>query len=332
MAKTATTETKTKQPTLADKVKVVPITKTDKNVLPAGFYFSESGLYFDDPNSDSTSPLFICSRLEITAKTRDVKSDNWGRVLEFKDPDGKQKKWVMPMEMLSGRGDLLHATLLNMGLNLNTSGKAKNLLSQYIQLAEPDKKAVCVDRVGWFEGCYVLPNETLGDTKGREILLQTAHPDGLGFEQKGTLKDWQENVAKFAVENSRLAFAISASFAAPLLEYFGIEGGGFHFRGESSQGKTISLYTAGSVWGNHARKQTWRATSNGLEETAFNHNDKQGMIEVLNTAMIEVVRGIDSGAIEFHDDTVKAMTFGLLSTVLIQVFGERPQLEEVIYS
>ncbi|BBP44548.1 DUF927 domain-containing protein [Thiosulfativibrio zosterae] len=253
--------------------KVTPITKAKSTELPEGFFYGETGLNYLDPNSDSASPVWICSRLEVTASTRDSQNKNWGRVLEFKDIEGHAKKWVMPMELLAGRGELLHSTLLNMGLNLSTSYKAKNLLSEFINKSKGHKIAVCVDRVGWFDGCYVLPDRTLGDTKGKEILLQTAHPDSLGFNQQGTLEQWRDEVARFAVNNSRLAFAISASLTAPFISLLGIEGGGFHFRGESSQGKTIALYVAGSVWGDHSRKKMWRATTNGLEQTAFLHND-----------------------------------------------------------
>lgn len=255
------------------KAKVTPITKGKATELPEGFFYGESGLNYLDPNSDSSSPIWICSKLKITASTRDSQNKNWGRVLEFDDIEGHPKKWVMPMELLAGKGELLHSTLLNMGLSLSTSYKAKNLLSEFINKSKGQKIAVCVDRVGWFDGCYVLPDRTIGDTKGKEVLLQTAHPDSLGFSQNGTIEQWREGVARFAVNNSRLAFAISASFTALFISQLGIEGGGFHFRGESSQGKTIALYVAGSVWGDHGRKKMWRATTNGLEQTAFLHND-----------------------------------------------------------
>lgn len=261
--------------------KVLPITREKNGDLPDGFSFGKSGLNYTDPNNESAEAEFICSKLEITATTRDQDGNNWGRVLEFKDLDGVNKKWVMPMELLAGRGELLHSTLLNMGLSINTTSKAKNLLAKYIQFRNPEKKAVCVSRIGWHDGCYVLPDRTLGDTKGKEILLQTAYPDRLDFKQSGSLEDWKKHIARLAVNNSRLAFAISASFAAPLLEFFNVAGGGFHFRGESSKGKTIGLYTAGSVWGSHERKQTWRATSNGLEETAQSHNDNVLLIDEL---------------------------------------------------
>lgn len=241
--------------------------------LPEGFFFGENGLNYLDPHNDNASPLWICSKLDITGSTRDTSNENWGRVLEFKDAEGHAKKWVMPMELLAGRGDLLHSTLLNMGLNLSNGSKAKTLLSQYIQSCTGTGIAICVNHIGWFKDCYVLPNRTIGNDQGKPILLQTAFPNSLGFKEAGTAEQWRDNVARFAMGNSRIAFSISAGFTAPLLSILGIEGGGFHFRGESSKGKTIALYAGGSVWGSHERKKMWRATSNGLEMTAYQHND-----------------------------------------------------------
>ena len=261
------------QPKLNHDPKIIDMAKAKGSALPDGFSYTPKGLIYTDPNNDNASPVWICSKLEVTAQTCDTDSNNWGRVVEFADPAGKRKKWVMPMELLAGRGDALQATLLNMGLALNNQARARNLLAQFIQNAPAEKRAICVTRVGWFEGCYVLPHKTLGDTGGREILLQTPYPDSLGFSEAGTLEAWRETVAAYAVGNSRLSFAISAAFSAPLLSLLGIEGGGFHFRGDSSNGKTTILYVAASVWGGHDRKKMWRATTNGLEQTAFLHND-----------------------------------------------------------
>lgn len=89
----------------------------------------------------------------------------------------------------------------------------------------------------------------------------------------GDLAGWQEGLARYAVGNSRLAFAMSAAFAGPLLYPAEAESGGFHFRGGSSIGKTTALQVAGSVWGGRDFPRTWRATSNGLESVALMHCD-----------------------------------------------------------
>ncbi|HEY4831402.1 MAG TPA: DUF927 domain-containing protein [Waddliaceae bacterium] len=62
--------------------------------------------------------------------------------------------------------------------------------------------------------------------------------------------------------------------AAPLLEHLGIEGGGIHFEGNSSIGKSIILIVASSVNGNpKIYVHTWRTTDNALESTCLLRND-----------------------------------------------------------
>jgi len=245
-----------------------------KKIKPTGgFEFGSNGLNYKDPNSNDSNLIWICSELNVVAVTCDEHYMNFGRALEFKDTLGRDKKWVMPMNLLKGRNEALHGILLDMGLSLSTSAKAKALLAQYLQMSTGLTSATCVFKTGWFKGAYVLPDRTIGGDPDNPVLFQTDNPLTGNFENKGTLDQWRENVASFGIGNSRVSFAISASFTAPLLTMFGIEGGGFHFRGESSKGKTITLYTAGSVWGSHKRKRMWRATSNGLEMTAYMHND-----------------------------------------------------------
>jgi uncharacterized protein (DUF927 family) len=60
------------------------------------------------------------------------------------------------------------------------------------------------------------------------------------------------------------------------MDFVGETGGGVHYRGPSSTGKTTALYLAGSVWGGGGIEgyiKNWRATSNGLEATAAQHHN-----------------------------------------------------------
>jgi putative DNA primase/helicase len=95
---------------------------------------------------------------------------------------------------------------------------------------------------------------------------------------------WQAEVARFAVGNSRVTLAISAAFAAPLLHLMEMEGGGLHFRGPSSIGKTTFVQIGGSVWGGGGLAEyvrSWRATDNGLESVALAHCDTLLTLEEL---------------------------------------------------
>ncbi|MGL5949309.1 MAG: DUF927 domain-containing protein, partial [Aeromonas sp.] len=86
--------------------------------------------------------------------------------------------------------------------------------------------------------------------------------------------EWRANVAALAVGNSRLAFALSLAFAAPLLRLAGMDGGGFHLKGDSTDGKTTIMLAAASVYGEPRRfAQTWRATGNAIEGIASHRND-----------------------------------------------------------
>ena len=122
----------------------------------------------------------------------------------------------MPMAMLAGDGTDYRRQLLSLGLELAPGRCARDALHNYISVWKPGKKIRCVDRVGWNGQAFVLPDTTIGNTSGEHVLLQTTQATSR-FAMAGSLEDWQQSVAALAIGNSRLAFAISASFAGPLL-------------------------------------------------------------------------------------------------------------------
>ncbi|MBJ2153864.1 DUF927 domain-containing protein [Paracoccus sp. IB05] len=108
------------------------------------------------------------------------------------------------------------------------------------------------------------------------VIFQSAVPLDNPYRCAGSLAAWQTEIGENVLGNSRLMLALSAGFAGPLLQPLSVEGGGFHFRGGSSTGKTTALQIAGSVWGGggiNGYVGTWRATSNGLEGIAALHCD-----------------------------------------------------------
>ena len=89
---------------------------------------------------------------------------------------------------------------------------------------------------------FVLPGATFGDVAER-VVLQTGERDPSLFNQAGTLDEWRQHVSLRCVGNSRLVFALSCAFAAPLLGVAGEDGGGFNLRGNSRV--TRSAFPAG---------------------------------------------------------------------------------------
>ncbi|MFN4352486.1 MAG: DUF927 domain-containing protein [Hylemonella sp.] len=239
-----------------------PFTVDDSGVWHVGY----------DKDGKRNPPEWICSRLEVEAMTRDQDGDGWGYLLTFADPIGRPKQWAMPSRMLSGDGGEYRSTLLNMGLRIAQSTRARNLLSQYIQTRQPDQFASCTDRVGWHGRAFVLPKETIGGEAER-IVFQTDTAMENTFRTKGTAEQWRQHVGSLCAGNSRLVFAVACALAGPLLRPAGVESGGFHLRGDSSSGKTTALKVAASVYGGPSYLQRWRTTDNALEAIAAQHSD-----------------------------------------------------------
>lgn len=238
------------------------------------FDVQPSGVWFIGVEQDGKRkhPEWVCSRLDVQALTRDQDGGGWGYLLAFADPLGRAKQWAMPARMLSGDGGEYRSMLLNMGLRIAPSPRARNLLTQYIQTRQPDAFATCTDRIGWHGHAFVLPHETIGDSAER-IVFQTDNAVENTFRSKGTADAWRERVGTLCAGNSRLVFAVACAFAGPLLRPAGVESGGFHFRGDSSSGKTTALKVAASVYGGASYLQRWRTTDNALEAIAAQHSD-----------------------------------------------------------
>lgn len=239
------------------------------------FELSPSGVFFvaRDADGNEKKPEWICARLEVTAKTRNDGAEAWGYLLEFTDPDGNPKAWAMPAQMLAGEGSEWAGYLRAMGLQMAPGTKARNLIARYIDTRRIAARAICTDRVGWHGGVYVLPSGSIGQAEGERYVFQSDGGAEDQYKQRGELTDWRAKVSALAAGNSRLVFALCCAFAGPLMRLAGIESGGFHFRGDSSGGKTTALKVAASVFGPPGYMQRWRTTDNALEATAVQHSD-----------------------------------------------------------
>jgi putative DNA primase/helicase len=247
-----------------------------ENQLPEGFFFKDENLMHQLTTSNKDGefppPTYICSRLDVTAFTRDDNNHNHGCLLEFKDIDGCHHSWAMPMELLAGDGTRYREELLLRGLRIAPGSKARQLLTMYIQSSKPLARARCVTQTGWHKNCFVLPDDMFGSANAERLIQQSVSPLQ-DYACNGTADGWKESVSSLCMGNTRLVFSVSVAFAPPLLYLLGIENGGFHFRGASSTGKTTALAVAASVWGGKEYTQRWRATTNGIEALAAGHND-----------------------------------------------------------
>ncbi|WP_440464936.1 DUF927 domain-containing protein [Psychrobacter sp. ASPA161_6] len=244
------------------------------------FELYHDGLFFVKYNDDDPANItfkfkaFVCSPLEVIAKTRDTSSGTWGRLLQWRDDDNVKHQWSMPLSLLQGDAREYRKELASQGLNITANSKQRNYLDTYIQNYPIHKRALCVDKLGWHDKQYILPDRAIGSDGKQLIVYQSANSINSTLTQQGELAQWRNELCKPLAEQSRFVFSIACAFAGQLLELLEYDGGGFHLLGSSSMGKSLSLKLAASVWGNPDRYvKTWRSTDNALEGTASEHND-----------------------------------------------------------
>lgn len=235
----------------------------------------KAGTYLHGSTTDkSTGDVYlvdtwICSPLHIKAVTLDQHNNNYGRYLHFQTMRGGWRYWCMPMAMLKGSGDELRGELLSQGININIDDK--RFLPRYLNQFHPKETLEISTQTGWHKEAYILPDRCIGSDK-YFYQSENFHTD-IPYRQRGTLAEWQQHIARYCVGNPLLMLSVCAAFAGALLKPAHQKGGGFHFVGESSKGKTTGLEVACSVHGDETFKRSWKATGNGMEATATMFND-----------------------------------------------------------
>lgn len=269
-------------------------------ILPYNFENTAEGLFHVESESRR---LRICGRVKVLAKTRDLNGGSWGLLLEWRDDDGRVHRWSMPKAMLAGDGGAVREELFGRGLFVSTDSKARARLLEFLSTVDTPIRARAVQKVGWAGSAFALPHITLGDTTNDRVIFQNSEVGAHHYSSAGTLREWQDNVARLAIGNSRLVFMVSAAFVGPILAPATEEGGGVNLVGGSSTGKTTGLRAAASVWGPPAFMQTWRATGNGLEGVAAQHSetllclDELGQLEPREAGPVAYMLGNGQGKV-----------------------------------
>ena len=253
--------------TEAAKEEVEPKTNVKKTnqQMPEGYIFKDDELYSEIEGKASVK---VSDKIEVLAESRDDDSNNWGKVVKFKDPDNTIKTLVIPYNQLGSNAKELEENLRSKGLRIYNFKALKQYLSDFVT----SNRIRCVDKIGWYNQVFVFPDgSVIGNSD--ESIIYYGNNISKEFNINGTLEDWQENISRYCQGNSRLLLAISTAFAGTLLYVTGQESGGIHFVGNSSTGKSTILRVACSVYGDKNFMKTWRATDNGLEGIAATRND-----------------------------------------------------------
>ena len=262
-------------------------TKVEGVKLPPGTYWHGS----KQSGREAGIPVDyrICDPLWVDAVTIDSDDGSHGFLARFK-VRGSEIEVVIPMEALAGSGEEINRPLLRKGLAINVN--QKKMMPEYISSFSNLKKILATTkRVGWHKsGAFVLPGQILG---GQNIRYHESGISGEIYSTRGDLKSWREKIASLCQDNPVLILALCTALSGPFLEKIGIIGGGFHFMGDSSSGKTLALFVAASVWGNPDQFiASWYASQVGYEIEAYSRNNTVLLLDEIKRANPKYVQEV----------------------------------------
>lgn len=213
----------------------------------------------------------VCSPLEIVGSTRNRDGSDWGRVVEFPDPDGIMKRIIIPAQQLGATDGIVVRRLTSEGLIFVNTPKNREMLTEYLCGKLTDVRFTHTTQPGWVGDTFALPGASFGPSP---VICDLGDIDHR-YNVSGTNEAWRE-FAALAVGNSRLAFAMSAAFGGPLLDPLRLESGGFNFMGDMGSGKSTIIEAAGSVWGGGKGQggyvRGWQGSEAGHEGVAVTTN------------------------------------------------------------
>ena len=244
------------------------------------------GVVFVPAGKSEDNAQKVCGPLEVAGRYRDRKGNGWGRVVVWHDGDNTRHELKLSEGDLSTKQSEVSAELASGGLEIfaSVSSGRPNRVVDYIRSypREALPKLCSTKSYGWHDIGYsfVLPDGVIGETEnGEGVLFDGDESAAPKYASKGTLKDWQDNVAAIALCSNRIAFFTCIGFAAPLARLVNEPSGGFHLVGDSSLGKSSALRALCSVFasaasnGESGEMASWRATDNGLEAFCQSHSD-----------------------------------------------------------
>ena len=235
-------------------------------------------------------PLLLSDPIDIIGTGQD-NDGAYYRIIKFKDKITRQQKTAaLPQAEIAG--GKCWERLGFYGLFIESNPTKRRKLADYLQKEGSQAAFTITDRAGWHEDSYIMPSgETITATdKDPAIIYNGDTSQAKAYQPNGELTDWQQNIARYAVGNSRLCLALGASFAAPLLSLLNEESGGFHLMGDSSDGKTTAAKVALSVWGKPSGSLlSWSGTKIGFSNTASARNDGLLVLDEIGQASPHVI-------------------------------------------
>jgi len=217
---------------------------------------------------------------------RNTERQRWRHHFLITARNGQQSPFQLPRENLTGTGALALRSLMQAGVRIVWREGSRKALVEFLHF-KPKREIVRMPRVGWAKvgshWVFVRPNEVItapGMTATKDVSYEldtTAVRHGLHIT--GTAAAWAAEIAAPLRGNSNVALALATFFAAPLLRWASEPGGGNHFCGKSSIGKTMASAVGQSIYGwphelaDDTVGVTWAGSEAGFDAFALARSD-----------------------------------------------------------
>ena len=257
----------------------------------SNYILEADGLYVQGEEGQKVRITWTPFRVVSRARTPD--GTGWSFIVAVQNLDGGISEVPVTSVDLLGKGSAGLKLLVDSGVEICPGGE--DTVVTFIRSSRPRLRDLLIQSSGWVDGrpLYVTPRRVIGNSGDERILYrpEANSPTEASMVTKGTLAEWQENVASLAVGNPLLVFSIAVAFTGALLRLLGLDGGGFNFFGLSSRGKTTLLQMSGGVLGNgcdpaskgDSYVRRWNLTGNAAEALGAAHNDSLLVLDELGT-------------------------------------------------
>lgn len=217
---------------------------------------------------------------------RKTQRQTWRHHFTITERNGHQSRFELPREKLAGNGASAIRLLTKAGVHVVGRDGAQKALVQFLRF-KPKHEIVRMARVGWAQinehWIFVRPDQVITPANmpraNHTTYLLDATATLHGLHVAGSVKEWATEIAAPFEGDSNIALAFGVFLAAPLLEFAGDPGGGFHIFGQSTIGKTMASAAGQSIYGqphetaNDAFGVSWGGTEAGFDALALARTD-----------------------------------------------------------
>ena len=176
------------------------------------FKIKEDGVFLDEKK--------VCDYLKIVGFVKLQTNNDWKTRLEFKDMDGDNQIVDVENDNFSNIQDVIKV-LLTKGFcpNLDSTMFKQYMLSQFYDISKKER-FIEINKTGWTNDkfdAYICPSFRATrdeSTRDKEKFILSQALRNCGFGQRGTLKEWQENICRFCENNENLTFVLCNSLGS----------------------------------------------------------------------------------------------------------------------